>query len=80
LTYQLVVSEVKEGMHIEYTGDSLSYGEQYLVVPAESTYTNPSNCPDNEKGKLMIIDFMNDGSPMYFVIDYLNFKEWRLVS
>jgi hypothetical protein len=80
LENNLVVSEVKEGMHIEYIGDSLSYGGQYLVVTAESTYTNPSNCPKNEKGKLMIIDFMNDSTPMYFVIDYLNLKEWRLVS
>lgn len=70
--------EVKEGMNIEYIGDSLAFEGIYQVVSAESTYRDKSKCPANEKGKLLIIEFMNDGTPMFFHLDHLNPAEWRL--
>lgn len=76
----LNVSEVKDGSVIEYIGDSLVYGGTYQVVTAESTYKNPADCPDAEKGKLMVIEFMNDGTPMFFIVDQLNFEEWKIVD
>lgn len=72
--------EIQAGSQIEYIGDSLSYGGVYSVVTAESTYQNPTDCPDNNKGKLMIIEFMNNGTPMFFTLDRLNPKEWKVVS
>lgn len=70
-------SKVKEGDRIEYIGDSFAYGGFYTTVKAESTYKNPEDCPEHEKGKLMIIEFMNDDTPMFFVIDRLDPKEWK---
>lgn len=72
-------SKVKEGMKINYIGDSMAYGGSYTTVSAESTYENAESCPEDEKGKLMIIEFMNDDTPMFFVIDYLDPTEWELV-
>ncbi len=76
----LNLSEVKEGSKIEYMGDTLAYGGTYQVVTAESTYKNPADCPESEKGKGMIVEFMNDGTPMFFRVDQLDLKEWRIVE
>jgi hypothetical protein len=73
----LDLTKVKEGGRIEYIGDSWAYGGSYSVVSAESTYKNPDDCPDNEKGKMMIIEFMNDDTPMFFTLDRLELEEWR---
>lgn len=73
-------SIVKEGMTIEYIGDSFAYGGYYKVVNAESTYEKEEDCPNNEKGKLMIIEFMNDDTPMFFTLDMLNDSQWKLVE
>lgn len=70
----------KAGMKIKYIGDTMAFGGSYSLVTAESTYLNPEDCPDKEKGKLMIIEFMNNGTPMYFVIDDLDQEEWALDS
>lgn len=76
---RLNVSDVKEGMRIEYIGKSWAFGGDYKVVTAESTYRDPADCPDDDKGKLMIIEFMNNGTPMFFRVDRLNTAEWQLV-
>lgn len=73
-------SKVKEGDKIKYIGDSWAYGGTYTTVTAESTYINKDKCPEHEKGKLIIIEFMNDGTPMFFTLDELNPKEWELVN
>ena len=72
-------SKVKAGDYIKYNGDSWAFEGSYRVLTAESTYANPDNCPDDDKGKLMILEFMNDDTPMFFVLDRLNPKEWKLV-
>lgn len=72
--------EVKAGMVLKYIGDSLAFGGTYTVVDAESTYINPEDCPDYEKGKQMIIEFMNNGTPMYFPLGRLDPQEWQLVD
>ncbi len=71
-------SQLKAGDRIEYIGDSIAFGGFYATVTAESTCGNPEDCPENEKGKLMIIEFMNDGTPMFFILDMLDPKEWKL--
>lgn len=71
-------STVKEKMRIKYIGNSISFGGEYTVITAESTYVNPSDCPDGEKGQLMIIEFMNNDTPMYFTLDQLDPNEWEL--
>lgn len=76
----LDLKSVKEGSRIEYIGDSDAFGGPYTIVSAESTYKNPDDCPDNEKGKLMIIEFMNDDTPMFFAIDNLKHEEWKIIS
>lgn len=72
-------SIVREGMEIEYIGDSFAYGGIYQVVTTESTYIDASKCLENEKGVLVIIEFMNDDTPMFIRIDSLNPNEWKLV-
>ncbi|MFV9832891.1 hypothetical protein A4A36_07370 [Bacillus subtilis] len=73
-------SSVKEGDVIKYIGDSWAYGGTYTTVTAQSTYSNPDSCPRNEQGRLMIIEFMNDGTPMFFTLDQLSPGEWELVN
>ncbi|MGY3839044.1 hypothetical protein ACWNPK_18110 [Bacillus atrophaeus] len=73
-------SSVKEGDEIKYIGESWAYGGTYTTVSAESTYSNEDNCPKHERGRLVIIEFMNDGTPMFFTLDQLNPKEWELVD
>jgi hypothetical protein len=70
-------SKVVAGDRIEYIGDSLAYGGFYTTVTAESTYKNSEDCPEHEKGKLMIIEFTNDDVAMFFTLDRLNPKEWK---
>jgi hypothetical protein len=75
--YKMDFSKVKEGMSIEYIGDSFALGGVYQVVSAESTYIDKHKCPENEKGKLMIIEFMNDDTPIFFTLDTLKPNEWK---
>lgn len=72
-------SKLNEGDYIKYIGDSFAYGGSYKLIQAESTYTNPDNCPEHQKGKLMIIEFMNNGTPMFFTLDMLDRDEWEKV-
>jgi hypothetical protein len=71
-------SKLREGIEITYIGDSWAYEGVYKLYKAESTYVNPEDCPENEKGKLMIIELMNDDSPMFFTLDMLDPNDWRL--
>ncbi|MNS80584.1 hypothetical protein D3C72_1142690 [compost metagenome] len=75
----LDLSNVKVGSVIKYIGDSIAYGGSYTVYAAESTYINQSDCPEDDRGKLMIIEFMNDDTPMFFRVDRLQLKEWKLL-
>lgn len=77
---KLDVANLKDGMKIEYIGDSFAFGGEYNLHAAESTYADASLVPEHEKGKLMIIELMNDGTPMYFTVDSLDLKEWRVVN
>lgn len=70
-------SKVIAGDRIEYIGDSMAFGGFYTTFTAESTYVNEDDCPESERGQLMIIEFMNNGAPMFFTLDRLNSKEWK---
>jgi hypothetical protein len=75
------VSKVKAGAKLKYIGKNfIAYAGEYTTYAAESTYKNPDSCPENEKGKLVIIEFMNNGTPMFFTIDNLRQEEWELVE
>lgn len=71
-------STVKEGDRIEYIGESFAYGGFYTVYLTEKTYKNHADCPKSQIGKLLIVEFMNDDTPMFFPIDKLNPNEWKL--
>lgn len=71
-------TKVKEDDVIEYTGDSFAYGGQYTIVSAGSTFIG--ECPEYLQGKLMIIEFMNNGDPMFIRVENLKSDEWRLVN
>jgi hypothetical protein len=71
-------SKLKESMEIKYIGDSFVFDGVYKLYLAESTYVDKNECPEHERGKLMIIELMNDGSPMFFTLDMLNPSDWRL--
>lgn len=70
------LSDIKVGMRIKYIGDYFSFGGAYKVVELESTYINPSDCPNNERGQLAIVEFMNDGTPMFFPLSALSHSDW----
>lgn len=76
----LILEEVKEHSIIEYIGDSFAYGGTHRVVSAASTYKNSDDCPASEKGKLMIIEFQNNDTPMFIPLEALDNKDWKLVS
>lgn len=65
---------------IKYIGNSLAFGGIYTLIPAESTYYEASDCPEHERGKLMIVEFMNDDTPMFFLVEELDPNEWSLTA
>jgi hypothetical protein len=73
-------SQVKEGMRIGFTGDSWAFGGDYGVHTIESTYINPDDVPEDKRGKLCIVEFMNDDTPMFFTLDMLNPNVWKIVE
>lgn len=73
-------SRLKENMEIKYIGDSLAYGGVYTLYSTESTYVNKEDCPEHERGKLMIIELINDDTPVFFTLDMLNPDEWELYN
>jgi hypothetical protein len=72
-------STVKAGQEIEYIGGSIAYGGKYTAYPVVDTYKDPSKCPHDMIDKLCIIEFMNNGTPMFFTFNHLNPEEWKLV-
>jgi hypothetical protein len=70
-------STVKEGDRIEYIGDSFAYDGFYTVITAESTYRPQENCPDNERGKLMIVHLTNSDLALFITLDRLKPSEWK---
>jgi hypothetical protein len=71
-------SQVKPEMILKYVGDSLAFGGSYLVVTAESTYIDKESVPDDEKGKLVICEIINDCIPMFFTLDMLDPNDWEI--
>ncbi|UUV46535.1 hypothetical protein [Bacillus phage vB_BanS-Thrax3] len=65
------LTKAKVNDRIEYIGDSLGYGGTYTVVDMN---------PEEPSEALVIIEFMNDGTPMFIPIENLNPKEWRFVD
>ena len=70
-------SQVKAGDELEYIGESWAYDGVYPVVTAESTYQNPDNMRDDDKGKLMIVHLTNSDMALFITLDMLNPNEWR---
>lgn len=74
-------SALQAGQKINYIGDNLfSFDGEYTLHLIEKTYSNPARCPIEDRGKLVIIEFMNDDTPMYFKMDMLDANEWELVT
>lgn len=73
-------SQLKANQKINYIGGSLSFGGEYTLIPIEETYQDRTLCPIQDRGKLVIIEFMNDDTPMFFTLDMLNHNDWELVS
>lgn len=71
--------KLEAGMQIKYIGDTLAFGGEYLLTSAESTYLDVNDCPEDEWGKLMIVELMNDDTPMFFTLEMLDASEWKLV-
>ncbi|QZA69562.1 hypothetical protein 035JT004_63 [Bacillus phage 035JT004] len=73
-------SKIKDGDTINYIGDSMAYGGTYTVLKTEATYIDPDKCPEEDRGKLLIIEFMNNGDPMFIPLGHLQSNEWELVE
>ncbi|MFY0516370.1 hypothetical protein ACOMCU_00875 [Lysinibacillus sp. UGB7] len=74
-------STLQEGQKINYIGDNLfAFGGEYTLYPMKKTYHDPTHCPIEDRGKLVIIELMNDDTPMYFKIDMIDANEWELVT
>lgn len=71
-------STLQAGMRITCSNYWAFENEYYTLVKAESTYQNQEDCPEKERGQLMIIEFMNNGKPMFFTLSMLNPKEWEI--
>lgn len=73
-------SQVKAGDKLKYGGDSNAFGGTYRTYAAEETYLSEEDCPEHIRGILLIIELMNDDTPMFFALDSLNPNEWQLVQ
>ena len=73
-------SALKAGQKITYKGDSFAFGGGYELRPIEDTYVDKDKCPSEHKGKPVIIEFMNDGTPMFFTLDMLNPNDWEVAN
>lgn len=73
-------SQLKKKQKINYIGESFAFGGIYTVYPIEETYEEERLCPEEDRGKLVIIELMNDGTPMFFPLDVLDPKEWEIAD
>lgn len=73
------LSNLKAKQQILYIGKSLAFGGEYTLYPIEETYTDIKDCPIEDRGKMVIIEFTNDGKPMFFTLQQLNPNDWELV-
>lgn len=71
-------SKLEAGMRITCKNYWAFENEYYTLVTAESTYVNAEDCPEHERGQLMIIEFMNSGKPMFFPMSMLKPNEWEI--
>lgn len=71
---------VKEGDRINYIGESWAYDGEYTVITAESTYNNPDDVPEHEKGKLVIVHLTNSDFALFVFVDTLNPNDWELIE
>jgi hypothetical protein len=71
-------STVSAGQKIAYIAPSFAFGGKYTCLPIEKTYVNEEDVPEKDRGKWVIIEFMNDGTPMFFTADMLNPRDWEL--
>jgi len=78
--FMLVIEQVREGTVLQYVGNSTAFGGTYKVCSMESTYTNPEACPEEDRGRLVMIEFTNQDRPMFFDIEKLHTKDWITVS
>lgn len=69
------IEGLKQGDVIRAKEDNHGFEGDYIVTEAERTYPKGA-CPESEKGKLVIIEFMNIGTPMFFDLRTLNPEEW----
>lgn len=76
---QHTYKQLKQLDKIQYIGDSLVFGGKYTIIPIESTYYEASECPEEDMSKLCIVKFDNSDNPIFFLLEDLNMKEWRLV-
>lgn len=74
------LSLLKARQKIQYIGDSFAFGGEYELIPIEDTYQDKTLCPSEDKGKVVIIEFMNNGTPMFFKMEQLNPNDWKLVQ
>ena len=73
-------SQLKANDKINYLGDDFAFSGEYKLIPIEETYARKELCPEKDRGKLVIIELMNDDTPMFFTLDFLDHKEWEKVN
>ena len=74
------LNSLKDGDKIKYIGDSFAFEGEYKVISLISTYIDPNDCPKEDRDKCTIVEFMNDGTPMFFPVENLNPEEWEKVN
>lgn len=73
------LSDVRAGETIEYTGNSWSFGGSYDVVRESDTYADSAR-PAWAGDAPVIVEFMNDDTPVFFKIADLKESEWALAD
>lgn len=70
------LADVQAGDVITYVGDSLAFGGDYEVVREADTYVEAEDAAQPER--LMICEFMNDGTPMFIPVEELDESDWEI--
>lgn len=71
--------DVKAGDTLIYRGKSWSFWGDYLVVREAETFTDPERAA-LAGDALVIVEFTNDGTPMFFRVDQLNEADWEIAE